>query len=876
MFSQKIINYINETMPELRELQLSIGGKALFIGGYEMLNALLIQNNVLDETDKSIAIFHPGSDLLDVYMLVIMGIAAYKQTILNNAKLKLKDFILGELVEYNGKIVRYGGISYGEDDNIERFQISYDDKYNTSKQLPLHFFSGVSKYVGTKTNADKYEGKGAKIEYKDALRALLRVQEEHIDLSGYSTFLISSERSRLLGLLNEVAINGTPFFDMFPSVKCTTANSQRLGRDRIQRSSMFYFVSSLSTADDIMRAESKIRTLFIDARGKSLNDGTLLASIRNQYQLEDIFWLQTYNKLDSVDKLDGGLGFKIWIWDKSDYIELAELQKDSYIPTSITTMADIHNVTPSRIANYADLPIEIPYPEGITLELHSLIQNQIHEMFSLSNDYGSTDLQKFSIHVAGVALRIFQSSLPISQIDIINNSLEKRTFDEEIMFLRESIRILIKSPLPEDFETKAVALLSNLEVSISAFSEYYGKCDQAVSIIIENPNRNICVFTNPKYPSMSSTIKEIIISKLNNNDHQNLSLNIDVSDNMIQAITNHDIIIWMFKPANREFLMLEAGVEKNFILLYPLQKKEFERTILYNIHRFQRYSYSDYRADLLKIPPEMLESTIKDSSQAETEAFDLEKLLSTTMAKVLNTYSDGSHAELVGARMVLFSDGTHALFQTGNKIKVLDLEHETVETKTVGSLSEGDQVAFLKDSKRTVFEELVEFYQHKPEIIELVELSELWRKALLAYRDAHFFHPVIIKKMLAGAGLVRHVTTIENWLDGATICPDEDNYAPVNIIAQVTNNTELKEHLEEVKEAARKIHALRIKIGRYLAKRLTQSYISPDSIIDDPILKNRLDEISSHVQVARVSLVNEEILKVPADITNKLLSAEDM
>jgi len=93
MFSQRIINYVKECMPELQDLQLSVGGNPIHIGGYEMLNALLIQNNVLDETNKSIAIFHSKEDLLDIYLLVIMGLATYKSSIIHNAKLKQNDFI---------------------------------------------------------------------------------------------------------------------------------------------------------------------------------------------------------------------------------------------------------------------------------------------------------------------------------------------------------------------------------------------------------------------------------------------------------------------------------------------------------------------------------------------------------------------------------------------------------------------------------------------------------------------------------------------------------------------------------------------------------------------------------------------------------------
>lgn len=376
MFGARIFNSIKEAMPELQGLQILVGGYGLNIGNYELLNALLIQNNVLDETKKSIAIFHPKSDLLDIYILIIMGIAAYKDSVLRNSRLKINDFKPGELVAYGGKIVRFGGIQIDPTDHTEKFQIIYGEQaikrpngtivgYSSpSTFAPLTYFSDVSKYHGSKTSPDL---EGAKKDEKKnivhTLQRLLGFQEKH-GLSGYPTFLISSERSRLIELLKETTINGTPFFDIFPSVKCTSENRYRLGRDSQQRSYMFYFVSNLSTADDILRAEPTIRTLFVDARGKAFNNGSLLASIRNQYNFEDLYWLQTYERLETVEQLENGLDFKIWIWDKRDYTTLTHDEEsppktgtatDNYFETAVSG----HNRTVSN-QNKVNFSLTLP------------------------------------------------------------------------------------------------------------------------------------------------------------------------------------------------------------------------------------------------------------------------------------------------------------------------------------------------------------------------------------------------------------------------------------------------------------------------------------------------------------------------------------
>lgn len=873
MLDARLINHIKQAMPELQDLQILVGGRALNLGGYESVNALLIQNNVLDQAEKNIAIFHPATDLLDILILIIMGIAAYKDSIIKNSKLLLNDFKIGELIEYEGLIVKYEGICIDSENNLKKIRVSYGDKYKffpTAREFPIEYFPQISKYLGSKIIPDVISSKKKKIDVRDSLRKLLGNQDQQIGLSGYPTFLIASERPHLTELLKEVIVNGIPFFDLFPSVKCTSDKRQRLGRDNNQRAFMFYFVSSLSTADDVLRTESSIRTLFVDARRKALDNGSLLASIRTQYRLEDIYWLQTYSRLESVEKLEAGLGFRIWIWNQKDFAELAQYQKLSMeenksIENDFLIMANEHNKTLQRLSEYEDILVEIPYPNGMTLEQHELIQMNIRELFSMSNDYGNVEIKNISIHMAGIANRIFQSPLSANDSNAISVSMGKRTFEEDIKFIRE--QMLTTYSLPEEFKNKLGKLLLELEDVIKYFDSYYEKCNQIKKLIDQYSNKKISVYINPKYPYMQKALEEKIFAST-----------VNVTNNITQAIAGCDIIIWTFKPQSRDVIMFEPGVKKNFILCYPLQKRELEQTATYNSRHFRRFTDATYRSEILKIPVSILRDEVVSLPQAsiEIEAFDLEKLLSATMQKVLQSYQVSNRSDIVNATMVLFTDGTHALFQQGNKIKILNLDDQTIETETVSTLSEGDEIVFLKDSKHTVFEELVDFYEHKPEIIKLIKFLELWRTALIDYQKEYSLHPIKIKRALDNAGLVRGLPTIENWLAGAVICPDEDNYAPVDIIAQVTNNTLLKENLDNVKDAARKMHALRIKIGRYLAKKITQSYISPESIIDDPVLRDKLDEASSHVQIARVSMISDEPSRVPADMTNKILTQEDL
>jgi hypothetical protein len=325
--------------------------------------------------------------------------------------------------------------------------------------------------------------------------------------------------------------------------------------------------------------------------------------------------------------------------------------------------------------------------------------------------------------------------------------------------------------------------------------------------------------------------------------------------------------------------MLEARAGMNNIVVYPLQKEELDLSFRLNDRKYKKYFDQDYRATILKVPREILADeniipvNVPIIGEESYSAFDMEDFISRAVSKAMHYYQGGRN-DLTDARLVLFTNGKKAFFQKGNKIRIIDPERDSIELLTIENLSEGDDVVFLGDSNRTIFDELVVFYEHKPEMVNLVRLSELWRIALVDYCKEKNLDTEQLKWRLQGYGLKRHVVTLDNWLSGQVICPDEDDYAPLAIISEVTGNENLKSNLEGVKSAAKTIHALRIKIGHYLSRKITQSYVSPDALDDDPILKSKLDEILNNVQQARVMEISEQFIKIPVDLTNKLLSED--
>lgn len=883
MLSETLVRYIKNLLPELSEIKISISGELLPITGFELVNALLIKNNILDKENKNIAIFHSEYDILDIFLLIVAGLAAYESSINNSSELKIKDFAIGELVEFDGKLGWFKGSYFDSSDNREKFRLAYDDQYHTEIALPIRRFVSVSKYSGSKTTADSYDSKKSKKHVKDALGNLFGLKEGRFGLSGYDAFLVCSERPRFLDILKQVEINGMPFFDMFPSVKCTSSSRQRMGRDRIQRAFMFYFVASISTADDVMSTEKTIKDLFVDARSKNFTQGSLLASIRSQYDIEDIYWLQNYERIDSLEKLDSGLGFDAWIWRPEDLgayknkeiVYFENLVEEGSLPPYVKE----HRNSLIKLAKHEENIIEIPYPEGFSFESNKIINKTIRDLFYMNKDFNNPYLQNFTITAAGLSNKIFQSNVPLDLYDenaeIQGKNKIRLVLDRLIDLADEAMR----GSIADNFEELSINLTKMYEDAIDKFYSYEGKLNVILNKIEEFSGKSINIIS--KYPWNTPILKKALAQKLQLKESllENAGISFIDKPNIIHA--NTYINLWTYKPKPSLSLLVESPAILNSFLLYPLQKEELSNIRNKIENDLSKYFEQSYRANLLKAPIRFFdEYTARQQladSQVDFNELDIDSILSSVLTKTAGNYQYENTKELVGATMVTFSDGSHAFFQDGYSIRTISSEKDSIEKKKINNLLIGDEVIFLKETKRSVFEELVDFYQHKPEIIQLVNKSKEWNNALIKYMEDNGLDIYKLQTMLEQAGLKRHIITLQNWLDGSTIYPqDAGDESAIKIIAGVTGDNILMQHEQKIKTAARKLHALYIQIGRYLSKKITQSFVEPESVIDDPVLRDKLDEISSHAIILQITEISGEKVTAPVELTNRVLSEEDI
>lgn len=871
MFGKPFFTYLRNAIPEFTNLGIEIGGSRVCLSDYDYIHALIANNNIVNGTGENIAVFHPADDLSDVTFLVVAGLASYKDSVLKNSSLKPDDLKPGDFIEYEGKIARYMGHAIDPADGVDKFELSYDDKYKTRGTMPIDpYFKGVTRYSGDRVVTEKSYSKTKKAdERKKTIGALLNIGEQPVNLADYSSFLVCSSRPYLTDLLHETRVNGAPFFKIFPSAKCTSSSIGRITRDLKKHRTIFYFVPNLSVADDILRRQKSITMLIIDGR-KVANSGSLLASIKADYGLEDIYLFEDSSRIASASDLSRNFGFKIWAWTPPDFrdfqfsrLDTKPIRRKTGEPDEfkefLKGLVGGQNHFLEKLSRHREKLVEVGYPGTFNGALHNDLVESLSGLRNFNKLRNDASISAFLFSASAVANRIFQS--PVF------------TPDEQVksrVAALDNDAAIISGNLPDNLRASPGKIVRILQDALTAFSEGGLKIDTLAGVLADN-SRRTCILV--KRPDMIEPLRSSLAGKISQFQDP---LELPIASITRNIESSFKTLIWTFRPDWHQYASMAFKAEESVFLLYKAQEKE-----LAGVEKFYEYFLSQYasvasRAAILGVDVALLDGNaqIKTSGVGAIEPPDLEELLftSSSFASVYGGRYGGK--ETMPAKQVLFDGGFMAFFSKGHRISVLDAENEGIEVKSIGTLEVGNQVVFLKGERRSIFEDVIGYYGHKPEVVEVIKTAAAWHRALANFTSENNLTPEKLMAMLKERGLDRGIATIENWLAGETICPFEEE--AIDIISQVTQDKFLVENREKVKSAGRFVHGLHIKIGRYLARRVTQSVASPDSTIDDPVLKGKLNEASSYAEIAEVVAVGNEDLEINTSLVNRLLAPEDL
>ncbi len=296
------------------------------------------------------------------------------------------------------------------------------------------------------------------------------------------------------------------------------------------------------------------------------------------------------------------------------------------------------------------------------------------------------------------------------------------------------------------------------------------------------------------------------------------------------------------------------------IIGYPFELEQTDKGLRYMQKQLQRLAAPKYAAEdePFETAPLDLEGIVR-SFEAEWERSLVDRGFADP--------GDGSDTEGIP---VVFEEDYVAFLAPGYNCRCLDEEQERITVKKVSEIRRGDSLVFVKDSAEDIFDRLTEtIKRNSPKLMEQVYLTQLWKRAFSDYLKTNRVSVGEFQKRLRKAGVNRTTATIRAWGKKDCIGPEEDALRALSLVVE---DPELTARLEEVMDACRKMRALHITLGRYLAKAIVSSAASGASVDDELMLGQIVDDLSLYAEVVTVLEVGKRYVKVPSGQANRLLN----
>jgi hypothetical protein len=404
----------------------------------------------------------------------------------------------------------------------------------------------------------------------------------------------------------------------------------------------------------------------------------------------------------------------------------------------------------------------------------------------------------------------------------------------------------------------------------------------------DNPKANVVREILASQPSLTIICPDTrLLSdlKLSCSEHETRVLaNYDVDDD---ADLSGAIIPGWFRK-DRMAKLLSPPITKPLILvLYEIEQK------WYSAFRCERQKSREARAlhgsraklfptvrGWIKPAPETTHpsDTNHDSSLRELETIQKHVLGIYRQRAYKAARSDGTEAE-VSARLVVFEGKAYAFLTDSYKANVVthllddsiaDLEDKMdVKHLSVKQLKPGDALLFHRGSGRDVIHTAAD------QILApgIRKTSSLWRIALLNYIACEALTPELLWMQLREGGCPLQYQTIRNWLENENIIAPKAYNRDVRVIAMVSGNANLADHMDEVLAAIHEVHSAHLRVSHQLAKQVLDRAVS---ILKEERKQSALIEIGLNVLVVRIVEIDEKSTLVRTSLTNCLLEADEV
>ena len=882
MFNNSVLNQINKKMSDFQRANYKLYGYSFRLSNYDIINADILSNSVYDEKQSNVLIFEPHRSIFLLYAIGILSLSALLRDLTSTGNSLVDNLTIGCYVKLDGSLGIYKGKCFQLGQKC--LKIDFGGKSKFVYTIPILIALGrLQIYKGSATILRGWKKKKSNQKSKDVISNILNIEKSQLNVVRQSRIAVITDKKDVLDLIKDLHINDCKFTDIFPIARLTGADRYcTLPGTRLEgRQPVIYFVSSFGTLFDFIQEGNKINTLIIDSASKVKNYFSNINSLKDNKNIENILIFSNYTALNEKRDYEG-IGFKSWIWTKKDFTELEGLGFFENPENDFKNPFNGHyRILKSLVKQKIDL-VDIALPEQDTEKIFNEAIEIVNKLKSYNIDTDNIKINELLIYVLG-CLFYFQYliypdgyALNLSEEKDFYISDSKNTIEKINSKIEEIILMYSYSNFKQDF-TRLINILQKIR---EQFLPKNIKADKLLDLLKENIQCSVLVIVRKSWQ------KEILLEWLKNNNitrNQNSKKRKKISIVDFKSFRKqrndafYDKIIFSGWYGYKNEFIFNTGISPHIIfLLYPFEKNQVESFL--NVFEKDGFGLrnQNIRAELLGIS--LNDFSLEKAISQKTDYFEFEGDLTRTLDKLnlktvydigVSYCSDEKDAAL--AKLIIFEDDEFSFLTKNYKAKVLNEIEQRIEKKDPEELEIGDEIIFLSDSRKDIFDEFIEISEKSSSFCTVVKTSKIWKNAIKKYMKCTGKNAQDFANELDRKGCKRVLVAVRNWIENENVIAPRDETETLKVIAEVTNDFDLKNNLKKVIFACRKLRALHISMGKYLAQCIFASIDLNQEKKLDSVMRDRIKELSKCVTTVRIKSIENDYKMIAKNKVNQLI-----
>lgn len=884
--------YKSSAIPEwFNRLALSVGD--FYYPGSEIdrINSIFIAKSIVEKTIENVAIVHPYGDAV-LHWVVLVGLLCIYEDDYSNPELSLlEELKIGDIILVDGRRVKFEGTREVSDGGEE---VGFSEKKKgvsgacttwipeNSAKRRIAPYGGLAKKLELFTGKKRLKTIGHPL--FEAIYNLQKctsyiktstmvVTQKRNYVKDISELIVSikkedADSAEMLGFCSAIPVSSYMAHDKFVRVK----KKDVFVKDN--RPSLLRIASNLQTAEELAKNCEAIDTIIVDGETKvakknwELKQLLALPSIKHRIVL--LSDKTNYGIINDLKRL----GFTIWSWSPDSINIFCDDKQPEKVVVATDNPFSIQRKLLSNTLNMNKKIVEIKYPDSEAGKYLAEFSDIIFYLKKYTDDPTYGRLVEELIY----GTYYFRSNIlsPLFGNEQITNHpnavVEKK---DEVADIKLHIELLRGTIIDKKVLDQLVRLGICIDELKSSFLTKPNPKEKAMRSYLRNIKQETAiVFKRSKNIDCAKILFEKQSSKVTF---------IKLSD--LQENINFETLVFSgWLGSGHSNYLDNTSAAENVYFFYEIEKKIFEIETKKRFILDARSSSLADRARLLGISvqdaeclmPSLTESsisTIEDSvkNKRESALTDLisDLLLKSESALGMGLVEGVDEKCQIEAKYIIFDDDYFGYFTKNYKAKVLDRANNKVAARSIDELREGDELIFVKDSKRGLFEAMTsELHKKDPELVVKTLKWRVYLKLILG-REAQSYGE--IKKTLEKYHISVEEITIRHWMgDGEMIAPFCLDQL-LQVLAVLANRQDILAEKDSIVKACKRLRGMHNILGRYLAKEIIGSLdVEVEQKQSRVSFKESAENLKLHIEIAQILKIGESFKIVSNKNINKL------